>query len=227
MALLIVALVLRTMASWRLGLQDGDSLSFSMLALVIWWLGSVILCFGIETFQLLLFPLCFLVLMVPFPEWLLSVITAFLQRESAWGASLLFRMAGVPVAHDGVLLSIPGLNIEVARECSSIRSSLMLIVITLVLAHLFLHSLSGKIVLVLAAIPLSVAKNSVRIFTIGELGTRVDPGFLNGRLHREGGVVFLGAAVIAILLLLWMLKRSELQQVESPVLPAEGTIRWS
>jgi len=33
------------------------------------------------------------------------------------------------MARDGILLSIPGLDIEVARECSSIRSSMPLIVI--------------------------------------------------------------------------------------------------
>ncbi|HXZ32575.1 MAG TPA: archaeosortase/exosortase family protein [Terriglobales bacterium] len=92
----------------------------------------------------------------------------------------MFRAVGVPVTPDGIMLSIPNLNIEVARECSSIRSNLMLVVTTMVLAHLFLRSWWRKALLVVAAIPLSVAKNGLRIFTIAELATRVDPGSSTG-----------------------------------------------
>jgi exosortase/archaeosortase family protein len=59
------------------------------------------------------------------------------------------------------------------------------------------------------AIPLSVAKNGLRIFTIVMLATRVDPGFLNGRLHRHGGVVFLTIALAVIFFLLWLLREGK------------------
>jgi len=105
-----------------------SGLSLPMLGLVLWWLGTVIICFGVRAFRALLFPLCFLFLLVPFPEQLVETIQEILQHQSALATTLLFRAAGVPVARDGVVLSIPGLDIEVARECSSIRSSTMLIV---------------------------------------------------------------------------------------------------
>jgi exosortase/archaeosortase family protein len=62
---------------------------------------------------------------------------------------------------------------------------------------------------VLVAIPLSIAKNGVRIFTIAMLGTRVDPGFLHGNLHHHGGIVFFLLALSALVLLLWILTKSE------------------
>jgi exosortase/archaeosortase family protein len=110
------------------------------------------------------------------------------------------------------MLSIPGLDIEVARECSSIRSSMMLIVTTMFLAQLFLRSWWKKALLILVAIPLSVAKNALRIFTIAELGTRVDPGFLDGKLHRHGGIVFFSLAVVVVGLLVWALRGSEFRK---------------
>jgi exosortase len=119
-------------------------------------------------------------------------------------------VAGVPVTQDGIMLSIPGLDIEVAHECSSIRSSLMLIVTTMVLAHLFLHSWWRKALLIAAAIPLSVVKNGLRIFVIAELGTRVDPGYLDGRLHHQGGIVFFGTSLVAVIVLVSILKRTEM-----------------
>lgn len=189
-------------------LQSGR-LSLSMFAFVVWWIGSVILCFGIRPFRSHLFPLCFLFWLVPFPAFLLNRIVHFLQNQSALAARVLFLAAGIPAAQDGVVLSIPGLTMEVAQECSSIRSSLMLIIITMVLSHLFLRSWWRRVLLIAAAIPLSVAKNGLRIFVIGALGTRVDPGFLHGRLHRDGGILFLGMALIAIIALMWFLCRTE------------------
>ncbi len=209
-ALLVLAFLLRIVTARNIGaFSQSDNLSLSIFSLVICWIGVVIVCFGSSIVHRLLFPLCFLFLMVPFPDRLLNPITSFLQYQSAWGASVLFHLARVPVTRDGVMLSIPGLDIEVAPECSSIRSSMMLIVITLTLAYLFLGSYWKRTLLVLVAIPLSVAKNAVRIFTIGELTTRVDPSFLTGRLHRQGGIVFLSLAVIAVVLLLWVLRKRE------------------
>ena len=75
----------------------------------------------------------------------------------------------------------------------------------MVLAHLFLRSWWRNLVLVLMAILLSMAKNGLRIFVIAELGTHVDPGFLDGRLHHHGGIVFLVIALGAIVALLAIL----------------------
>lgn len=190
-------------------LSSTENLSISIGALVMWWIGSVVLSFGLDALRSLLFPLCFLFLVVPIPEPAVAWVTTVLQRQSASASSVLFHLFGVPVVRDGIVLSIPGLTIEVAQECSSIRSSTMLVVVSLILAHLFLRSDWRKTVLVLAAIPLSILKNAVRILTIAELGTRVNPSFLHGRLHRHGGVVFLSMAVLAILFLLCFLRKSE------------------
>jgi len=209
-ALLALALLIGGYARWAMATTVDDvRLSLGMFALVTWWIASVLFCFGARTFQSFLFPLCFLFLIVPIPQSALSWIVEFLQQQSAVAARIMFRAVGVPVTQDGIMLSIPNLDIEVARECSSIRSSLLLVVTTMVLAHLFLRSRWRKALLVVAAIPLSVAKNGLRIFTIAELATRVDPGLLDGKLHHHGGIVFFGIAVVAVVALLWTLRRTE------------------
>ena len=107
------------------------------------------------------------------------------------------------------MLFLPDIDIEVAPECSSIRSSLMLVIITMVLAHVLLRSAWRKALLIAAAVPLSVAKNGLRIFVITELGTRVDPAYFDGRLHHHGGIVFLGIALVVVAGLLWILRHTE------------------
>jgi exosortase len=206
-ALLVVAVLIGLSA--RFTATADVQLLLNMLGLVAWWLGAFVVCFGFRAFRSLLFPLCFLFWLVPIPELTLNEIVAFWQHGSAISASMLFSALGVPVTQDGIILSIPGLSLEVAQECSSLRSSLMLVITSMVLAHLFLHSIWRKAAVVLAAIPLSIAKNGLRIFTISMLGTRVDPGFLHGNLHHHGGVIFFLIALFAVWLLVWLLSRSE------------------
>jgi exosortase len=210
-ALLVVAILIGGYSRWLAGRPSDTRLSVSILAVVIWWIGSFVFCFGLRLARVFLFPLCFLFWLVPIPTAALDKIVVIWQQGSATCASLLFSALGVPVTQDGIVLSIPGLTLEVAQECSSLRSSLMLVVTSMVLAHLFLRSFWRKAAVVLVAIPLSIAKNGVRIFTISMLGTRVDPGFLHGTLHHKGGVLFFLLALFAVLLLVWWLNRGENQ----------------
>lgn len=190
-------------------LPPDEQLAMKMLALVTWWVASFLVSFGFPAFRRALFPLCFLLWMVPIPGLLLNPIVRVLQEGSVESARLLFVICGVPVAQDRTLLTIPGLTIEVARECSSIRSSLMLVVTTMVLAQMCLHSTWRKALVIAVAIPLSVVKNGLRIFVLAMLTTRVDRSFITGRLHHQGGIIYFLIAIAVIALLIWVARRSE------------------
>jgi len=198
-------------------------LTIDMLAMVTWWVGTFVFCFGAKAARAMLFPLCFVFWMVPIPSFALNAVVQWLQQGSALATRLLFTTAGVPVTQDGLSLTIPGLTLEVAQECSSIRSSLMLLVTAMVLAQILLRSPWGKALVIALAVPLSVAKNGLRIFTIVMLGTRVDPGFLTGRLHHDGGIVFFSVALVALFMLLLTLRRAEDRLPPSPALNPLGT----
>jgi len=194
---------------WSASLPSDARLSIRMFALVLSWIGAFVLCFGDRASRSVLFPLLFLFGLVPLPQLVLNGIVAFLQIGSAWAAHLFFAAFGVPVVQDGVLLTIPGLTLQVAQECSSIRSSSMLLVTTMVLAQLILRSPWRKALAIGCAVPLSIAKNGLRIFSIAMLGTQVDPVYITGRFHHQGGIIFFAIALIAIFALLWILRRGE------------------
>jgi exosortase len=223
-AVVVIAVLVAVFPMMRSGSLPPDvALSIHMLALVLFWGGLYILCFGIRVARGLLFPLCFLLWLVPFPQAMLASIIDQLQRGSALSAHALFAAAGVPVLQDGVLLSIPGLTVEVAQECSSIRSSSMLLVTAMVLAHVLLRSPWRQVLVITIAVPLSVAKNGLRIFVIAMLGIRVDPAYLTGRLHHQGGIIFFAIALALVLLLIGLLKRAEDKAVAAPLL-SEGRL---
>ena len=123
---------------------------------------------------------------------------------------------------DGVLLTIPDLTLQVAQECSSIRSSSMLLVTTIVVAHLLLRSPWRKAVVIGFAVPMSIAKNGLRIFTIAMLTTRVDPDYLTGKLHHQGGIVFFAIALMCIFALLWVLRKSEDSSIKPSLSPVDA-----
>jgi exosortase len=209
-AVLLISLVVSGFG-WRQRLAGSPDagLALEVAGLVLWWIASFILCFGRAALRTFRFPLLFLLWMIPVPPSILDQIVGVLQRESAVASQFLFSIFSVPVSRQGTTLLIPGLTIEISPECSSIRSSLMLLVTTMVLAQVLLRSPWRKALVVLFAIPLTVAKNGLRIFTIGMLATRVDESFLTGRLHRQGGIIFFLVALGLIFLLLWGLRRGE------------------
>ena len=216
--LFVCGICIAAMDRWSVWLSPDVRLSVGMLALIILWISAFLICFGSGIARSVLFPLGFLFWMVPIPSFALVRIVQGLQQGSAFAAWLLFAASGVPALRDGVLVSIPGLTVEVARECSSIRSSLMLLVTTMVLAHVLLKTFWRKALIILLAVPLSVAKNGLRIFTIAMLGIRVDRGFLTGHLHHDGGIVFFSLALAAIALLMRLLRRGERTIVSVPTL---------
>jgi exosortase len=212
-ALLIAALARVGLSST--GLTADVQLSLNILSFVAWWMGAFILCFGARAFRRVLFPFCFLLWMVPFPQFVLDPLVSLLQQGSVVSAHLFFAAFGIPVEQTGTLVHIPGLTLEVAPECSSIRSSMMLLVMTMFVAHLLLVSFWRKAIVVAAAIPLSVLKNGLRIFSLGVLATKVDPSFLTGRFHRQGGIIFLMIALVGIFVLIWILRRGESEPANS------------
>ncbi|MGA8222076.1 MAG: exosortase/archaeosortase family protein [Candidatus Acidiferrales bacterium] len=190
-------------------------LSLETLSLILVWLGGFLLCYGPVALRAGAFPLLFLLLMVPIPDAVLDRIIHALQVGSTEIAYLIFQAVGIPVLRQGFLLSVPGVTIEVAKECSSIRSSMALFITCLLAAHLFLRTGWKMLLLVLLSFPLSLFKNGVRIATLTLLSIYVDPGFLTGRLHHEGGFVFFLVAMLILWPVIVWLRKSEKPQTST------------
>jgi exosortase len=140
MGSLMLLAVLADIAAPKISQLPDVQLSVRMLAFVLWSISAFTLCFGARAFRQASFPLLFLLWTVPFPDFVVNAIVSGLQQSSALAAHAIFVLARVPVEQRGLLIHIPDLTLEVAPECSSIRSSLVLVVTTMVLAHLLLRT---------------------------------------------------------------------------------------
>jgi exosortase len=188
-------------------LSASSRLSLSILLFALCSLAAFTFCYGIQAFHRATFPLLLLLLMVPLPDSFLQKTIQVLQDGSAVATCWLLAAARIPYTRHGVVLALPRINIYIAEECSGIRSSMVLLLCSLVLGHLYLKPFWAKLLLTLAVIPITIAKNALRIFVLSTLGMYVDPSFLSGRLHHDGGFIFFGMAFAALFLLIWFLQR--------------------
>ncbi len=185
--------------------------SLTIFSVILFWTGGFLLFYGPQAFRAAAFPFFLLVLVVPIPQFVLSRIIYALQIGSSDVSYWLFTLTSVPVLREGFLFFLPGLTIEVAEQCSGIRSSQALVIVCLLLGHLFLRTSSRKVSLVLAAIPILIFKNALRIVTICLLSIYVDRGFLTGRLHVSGGILFFVLGFLALIPIIHLLAKSENQ----------------
>lgn len=185
------------------------ALCLETLAIILIWAAGFLLCYGPIAVRKAAFPLLFLILMVPIPDVILNKAIDALQRGSTEIAFLVFRLSGTPVYRDGFLITIPGITIEVAKECSSIRSSMAFFITCLLAAHLYLRTTWKQLLLVLISLPLSLVKNGGRIAALTLLSIHVDPRFLTGKLHHQGGFVFFLLALAILWPVFYWLERSE------------------
>lgn len=183
--------------------------SLAALGLILLWIAGFALAFGWEAVRTARFPILFLFLFIPLPEALLGKVIYFLQRGSTEITAIFFSLTPVPVLREGFVFHLPRFSIEVARECSGIRSSIALLVLAILAGHFLLKSFWKQTVFVLAGIVVMIIKNGIRIVTLTLLANYVDPGFLYGNLHREGGVVFFMIGLLLLVPVMWLLQRGE------------------
>jgi exosortase len=209
--------------------SPAEFLPGSTLAIVVIWMGGFLVCYGYRAWRAATFPLLFLLLMVPLPEEALARTIYFLQAGSTSLSFLLFKLVGVPVFRQGFFLSVPGQTIEVAKACSGIRSSIALFITCLLAAHLFLRTPWKILLFVVLVFPVSIVKNAIRIVTLTLLSIYVDPGFLRGNLHHDGGFVFFLLALAILFPVLLLLQKSEKHTAPPnagiPAEPASGLAR--
>ena len=184
-------------------------LTSNVVAVILLWIAGFAFSFGKAAIKSAHFSLLFLFLTVPLPNFLLERVISLLQSGSAEIADVLFNLTGVPVLREGLVFHLPGVNIEVARECSGIRSTMALFILALPVVHYGLHSLWKKLFFLTCAFFMMVLKNGIRIVTLSLLAVYVDPNFLFGTLHRDGGIVFFLLGLLLLLPVLLLLQRGE------------------
>jgi exosortase C (VPDSG-CTERM-specific) len=166
---------------------------------------------GREWMRAAAFPMAYLIFMVPMPDAMADALETASKYASAEVANLFFHLSGTPFLRAGLVFQLPNITIEVAQECSGIRSSWVLFITSILAANLFLKTPGRRLALVALVIPLAILRNGFRILVIGLLCVNVGPQMIHSLIHRRGGPVFFVLSLIPFLLALWWLRRGEIR----------------
>jgi exosortase C (VPDSG-CTERM-specific) len=210
----LIAGAISLAAAWTPGvfgrpLSQNDYLALMALSFVCFFAAGGFFFLGRKWMIAAAFPFAFLIFMVPMPDRVADFLENASKLASADAANILFNISGTPVLRDGPYFQLPNITIEVAQECSGIRSSFVLFITSLLAANLFLKTPWRRIVLVAAVIPLGILRNGVRIAFIGLLCVHFGPEMIYSIFHRRGGPPFFVLSLIPLFLLLWWLRRGE------------------
>lgn len=206
-------------------LNQNDFLFVMTFSFLICFVGGFILFYGIQAFRQAMFPLLFLVFIVPIPTLVLEPLIRILLIGSANTSYEIFKILDVPIYRNGFIFELPGISVEVAKECSGIRSTLALFITSVFAGHLFLQTGWRRVIFTLCIFPITIFKNSLRIVTISLLASYVDPTFLtNHWLHSAGGKPFFILALLFLAPVLWALRKSEKSKNSppAPIRQAQG-----
>jgi exosortase len=165
---------------------------FARLMLVAALIGLLWGYLGTPMLRPLAFPLGFLFFMVPVPDTLLGLVSFPLQLAATKISAGLIQFCSIPVYREGNMLYFLQTQLEVAEACSGIRSIMSLTMLSVIFAYMSSGNGWRKAILILAAIPIAMLANILRVSGTGVLahffGDRVARGFLH---EFSGLAVFL------------------------------------
>lgn len=189
----------------------GAELYLSRASLPILIASLVLVFYGADYLRAVLFPVSVLFLMIPIPTLVFNQLTFPLQIFASKIAAGLLPWLGVPVLREGNIINLPAMSLEVAEACSGIRSLLSLITLAVIYGYLTNRNTWQRVVLIVAAIPIAIAANSIRIVFTGLLVQYWNPDKAEGFFHAfSGWLIFLVSTVMLYLLqqtLAWVCSR--------------------
>ena len=177
----------------------GAELYAQRTSLIVVLAGLVLLVLGREFLRVLMFPIVFLLFMVPLPAIVVNAVSFPLQLFAAKTATFCLFNFGIPVLREGNVIVLSGMTLEVAEACSGIRSLQALLALGTVYAYFSQRVMWKQWALVLLSIPIAIVANAFRVSGTGVLAHYFGIEAAEGFYHTfSGWLIF----VIAFVMLL-------------------------
>lgn len=192
----------------------GAELFLSRVSLLGVIAGATLYLFGWPRLRVLIFPLAFMLLMIPLPALIFNKIAFPLQLLASHVGEYGVRAADIPILREGNVLILANATLEVAEACSGIRSLISLITLGIVFGYFADARAWVRTVIALSAIPVAILANGLRVASAGWAAHYMGQAGVEGLFHEfSGWVVF----VVAFLMML-ALQRLLIRVVPPPAL---------
>jgi exosortase len=195
-------------AASSLALAPGVPVFLTRVSMVGAIAAVVLLLCGWSRLRAVAFPLAILLLMIPLPTPVFERIEFPLQRATAVLSEAFLHAAHVPVVREGNLLVLRNIVLEVAAECSGIRTTIALATIGLVFGYVPDSRRWPRFLVAAFTIPIVILTNSVRVAATAVSTHYYGPTIATGFVHNLYGWLAFGVAFAIMLLVQRLIVRA-------------------
>jgi len=180
--------------------QLGTLLTALRTAFVLGLMGLVLLLAGKQIFRILLFPMSFLMLMIPIPQSLVNSLTFPLQLIAARWAVAALQAIHIPALLEGNIIHLARTSLFVAEACSGLRSIMALLTLGVVFSHFFRrgHRVQ-QLALIVSTLPIAIFVNALRVALTGFLTHHWGHDAAGGFIHDFQGMITFGVSFMLLL----------------------------
>lgn len=175
-------------------------LTLQSVSLVLFIWGSVYYLFGGRVFKELLFPLVFLLFMIPIPSQIYSSITIPLQLFVSKASVGFVKLISITVLREGNVIHLPGHTLEVVQACSGLRSMTSLVTLSAIFGYFTLNTNLLRGVIFAAGVPVAVFVNIIRVVLMIVSFYFFNFDLTKGTLHTVFGIMIFAVALLLIFL---------------------------
>jgi exosortase len=167
---------------------------FSMIIVLA---GFVLCVYGEEMLKEILFPVIFLIFMVPLPLVTVINISFQLKLLSAQMATGLLNLINIPAVQQGSYIRMAHATVVVEDVCSGLRSLIALMALGALFAYWMKSGKLKKTILFFSSIPIALITNMFRIMALAIISECWGPRYITGFVES-----FFGFLVFALAFLL-------------------------
>ncbi len=190
----------------------GSEFFLKRTSLILVLSGMVIFLFGLQYFKVLAVPIFYLFFMIPLPAIIWNKIAFPLQLFSSALAEQVVRLLGFSILRHGNVLYLPTTTLEVVDACSGLRSLMTMFALSTFIAWQTKFSLWKKWVLFLAAIPIAIISNTIRLSATAVMASFYGESVAQGFLHEFSGFVTFGLGTAMLIILNFLLLKIKISK---------------
>jgi exosortase len=177
---------------WQIRVLGGLSLLVVITALVF----SI---FGVRVARIMLFPLVFLVFMIPAP--FIEDIAYRLQEISVLSSSWLLGALGLPITSTGPEIYLKNTTFTIGLPCSGINTLIALLALAAVYVYILTGPIYRRVSLFVLAFPIAIVANILRITSIIAVAYYSNIETATGWYHTLSSPLFFVIAFLALVLI--------------------------
>lgn len=172
-------------------------------------LGISMLFWGPAVTGKMLVPIVYLIFMIPLPAIIWNQLAFPLALMASKVAAQTIDLMGLVILREGNILYLPNVTLQVEEACSGLRSLTTLFALSALVAYLCQLRQLSKWIIFLAAVPIAMVGNVLRLIATSVLARYFGPGMAEGFIHEFSGWVLFVFGLIVLVLLHNLLARWE------------------